>query len=875
MPFQRSYSKVWWGSDNSVPMTANNGNFHLTNYQQNGGFSYGSLDYNHIRSNAAGNLSRIQEVDDENSSKLWAKHESPGSLRSQDSGFSDNDESQSIGGGAGGRRRTSLSSSSPRSVKSDLSENNCSPTMSTRTIETPPTVIRRNKMSLNLTPNRLSFSAPNSPCVERKKDITDDDNANGNTDDTCDLISQLNRISFVNTTPKRKNDYTTDDLSSPSSCKCSPINKDKLSGSTLSLSSSVSSTASIRRRRLVSRKTRRSLMSTNVQPDASPSRLNEYNNETVILGGVDGDANNNSMNFEGAVISPLKANSHGVNFTASTSTPKSKRGKVPVKYGSTLPPTMMPVEYDNPLLNGHPPALQGWLEDIRMSYDREVMSTLQTKSIVLEAFKNMKITSNTVAKIIRQLQQQSVAMQADFDIMEKILKGDTSATLHVALSRAYELLESVDRFTLSLERRSVFFAEFRTDRKRFEENIDHIKLIVKDTRISLEKHHYIQMESLHDDIQVLKRYLLITLRLVFEKLVRVIVQSVEQSKCDLMLRANINMIATLSNMQYDGFASLSDAFVQNEGVRALLMVCLENKLSSVRALALRALATICCSPEAISQFGQAGGLEILKEILQKDAAIETSKKTDAERREAVSLLTQITAPWHGGQCKVEGLKDSAEIIVEGITDIIERTNCCPTLLLCAASLNNLSRVEMTSVYSIMSNETIIKLKDTLQCRGLSGISIFLYEQIVAMLDNMSSNKKCHSHLANSTIINFITSIFQAEFYRKYTSRAEVDAQRRTIKAILHTLARLIHESTLGHEILEQNFIPIFSKLGVLENDDDYGRDISVLARQLNESCTNKSFNRSHESRGSTTMSSSSSLAASGMKFNLTRQESFV
>ncbi|XP_055916834.1 uncharacterized protein LOC129949414 [Eupeodes corollae] len=863
MPFQRSYSKVWWGSDNLLPTTANNGNFHLSN-QQNSGYS--SLDYHLIRSNA-GNLSRIQEVEDENSSKLWAKHESPGSLRSQDSGFSDNDESQSIGGGR--RRRTSLSSSSPRSAKSDLSENNGSPT-SMRTIETPPTVIRRPKMSLNVTPNRLSFSAPNSPCVERKKDIADD---NGNTDDTCDLISKLNRISFVNTTPKR---HDGNDGDSSSSCKCSPITTDKLSSSV----ASVSSTSSIRRRRLVSRKTRRSLMPTNAPLDASPSRFLEYNNETVVLGGAmeeEEDANNNTLHSEGdVVISPLKAKS-GVHFTASTSTPKLKKPSASIKYGSTLP--SMGIEYDNPLLNGHPPALQSWLDDIRMSYDREVMSTLQTKSIVLEAFKNMKITSNTVAKIIRQLQQRSVAMQADFDIMEKILKGNTSASLHVALSRAHELLESVDGFTLALERRSVFFAEFRADRKRFEENIEHIKLIVKDTRISLEKHHYIQMESLHDDIQVLKRYLLITLRLVYEKLVRVIVHSVEQSKCDLMLRANINMIATLSNMQYEGFASLSDAFVQNEAVRALLMICLENKLSSVRALALRALAAICCSPEAISQFNQAGGLEIVRDILQKDGEKEVSKKTDAEKREAVSLLTQITAPWHGGQCRVEGLKDSAEILVEGISDLIERTNCCPTLLLCAASLNNLSRVEMTSVYSIMSNETIIKLKDTLECRGLSGISIFLYEQIVAMLHNMSSNKKCHSHLANSSIINFITSIFQTEFYRKYSSRAEVDAQRRTIKAILHTLARLIHESSLGHEILEQNFIPIFSKVGVLEStDEDYGRDISALARQLNESCANKSFNRSQESRGSTTSSSSTlalPLSASGMKFNLTRQESYV
>lgn len=54
-----------------------------------------------------------------------------------------------------------------------------------------------------------------------------------------------------------------------------------------------------------------------------------------------------------------------------------------------------------------------------------------------------------------------------------------------------------------------------------------------------------------------------------------------------------------------------------------------------------------------------------------------------------------------------------------------RTNCCQTLLLCAASLNNLSRVETTSVYSIMANETMMKLRNTIEMRG-PGVSIFLY-----------------------------------------------------------------------------------------------------------------------------------------------------
>lgn len=119
MAFQRSYSKVWWGSDNQQlssalalsaaagGATANNdgtsftsGGFYYGSYfaqktqqqlnaqrlqcNNHGSGGYHSLDSGSFRS-YVGNLSRIQEVDDEqNNSKLsWGKRDSPGSLRSQ------------------------------------------------------------------------------------------------------------------------------------------------------------------------------------------------------------------------------------------------------------------------------------------------------------------------------------------------------------------------------------------------------------------------------------------------------------------------------------------------------------------------------------------------------------------------------------------------------------------------------------------------------------------------------------------------------------------------------------------------------------------------------------------------------------------------
>ncbi|XP_037955172.1 uncharacterized protein LOC119685056 [Teleopsis dalmanni] len=977
MAFQRSYSKVWWGSDNQLPGMSSTAGSSFTSggyysyfsqqhqqqqqqqqqhHQQfsSGNSGYHSLDFNNFKS-YPGNLSCIQEVDDEqNISKLsWEKRDSPGSLRSQDSGFSDNDESHSTRSLSG--RSTQLGSPS---AKSDVSAQSIGSPTSTHTIATPPTVIRRVGNSAFFSPlvsvsRRISFSgSPVSNASSNKvvRDVADKEGA--------DLLAQLDEMQLVNSTPK-KLDFEDDNLR----CLTPTGSGDKREYDTETGSSG---STKHKRRKRVSRKPtkpltatrRRTLLQDNNETDEAsdassfeeidkdelkdatlPAYNNEtvylgavppkpYNNETVILGGnLMENTNDNTFTIEAAALSPIKG-AVSEQYTANTSTPKAvkqhKKSRVP-QYDFIMPVH----EYENPLLNGHPPALQSWLGDLRMSYEHEVMSTLQTKSIVQEAFKNLTITTNSVAKLIRQLQQRAMYLQADFERIERILSGTQTVSLYDALNNAEHLIENVAEFTKVLERRLVFFNESRMDRKKYEENIEQIKIITRDTRYSLERQHYINMESLLEDLQVLRRILLLALRAVFEKMVRVIVQSIEQGRCDLMLRANINMIATLMNIEYEGFGSLTDAFVQNETVRTLLIVCLENKLTNVRALALRALATICCAPAAIAQLGACGGIEILRDILhvQYESEHEVSidvRHGDIERREAVSLLTQITAPWHGTEHCVDGLKDCVETIVEGLTQLIANTSCIQTLLLCAAALNNLSRIEITSHYSIMSNEAIFKLIETVQKLD-DGVSIFLYEQIVAMLHNMSLNKKCHSHLANGSIINFITSIYQVEFYKSYDSRAECDAQRRTIKMILHTLTRLVHDSSLGIELLEQQSIPAFLKLAVAAtvststngnnstnnstnvdyhipldfSHNSHSRDISLLARQLQ--LANKqaeqlqqdlSSNDGSTSGGSTSGGSDavvaseataktisatgkSTVVSTGLKLNLSRQESFV
>lgn len=107
-----------------------------------------------------------------------------------------------------------------------------------------------------------------------------------------------------------------------------------------------------------------------------------------------------------------------------------------------------------------------------------------------------------------------------------------------------------------------------------------------------------------------------------------------------------------------------------------------------------------------------------------------------------------------------------------------------------------------------------------------------------MLYNMSSNKKSHHHLAGRPLINFLTGAFNQKFFERLESRVETEAQRKTIKNILHVLSRLVASGAIGahDELLESTIVPIFSRIErTLDDRNEHFRDISQLNRRLNES----------------------------------------
>ncbi|KAJ6649490.1 hypothetical protein Bhyg_04726 [Pseudolycoriella hygida] len=854
--FRRGQSKVWWG---------NSDHFGFPSLQQ-------------ITKSNKSNVSP-------DITTSWSyRRGSPGSLKSQDSGFSDSDHSPP----------TNHHSSSNSSPQSSLRNNSftTSPDKLTpkKTVNhrinteifqrspsicsdhsTPPTVIRK-KLNADFvstyTSRRISFSAPNSPVYERigSTDIFKEiDSLNYSTTSPVSTpnkrqpLSDLRNKCDKNRSIKRGTTITRSAGVNRKLLKCVSQFSIGSASDVYQLSSSTNSNESLEAAHVESL-TETSTAMQKAIPQTPKSILKaspkKYNNETVVFGCGDENDSSNDLNVDRNTEPVLPT--YSTLFPTITSTPKSKQQKVSkdrlvgVENSPEfidLSPTMnwetcTYIEYTNPLLNGNASSVQYWLDEIRSSYCHEVLSTLQTKSIAHVISKSAAVNSVSASKIIRSVQVKAENLQGDFECVEQFLSGKASTdAMAIVSSLLLKLNENVMDFVSRLRSKNIF-ATNDTTYNRFEDNISCITEMTLDLQVQIDNQSEdMDFKLLFEDVQVLKRYLLITIRLAFVNLIKVILHRIETTKCDLILRSNLSMISMLSNTEFKQFASLNDAFIDSDAVRLLLTICLESKLSTVRTLSLRALATICSTKETIRQFQQIGGIEILTELLTDDA---NPNRLEPEFREALSLLAQLTAPWHGKTHSIDGLRSCVEKLVERISDILTTTICCQTLLLCAACLNNLSRMETTSIYSLMSHGTVLRLKQACQQRG-PGASIFLYEQVINMLYNMACNRKCHKHLANKHIISFITSIFKTQFYGRYRTRSENTALNRTIKTILHIFAMLIHESSVGKEILDNNIVPIFSQIeeNLSRSHEQSSREISRIVKLLNDSLSNRTFVRSN------------------------------
>lgn len=439
----------------------------------------------------------------------------------------------------------------------------------------------------------------------------------------------------------------------------------------------------------------------NCSYDEADHHHQRYNNETVYFG-----YGENSIMEEKSLHSPSPKIT--AMFPAETSTPKKSNQRI---QSNGILETLFdllpqPVVYKNELLNGNFASVQNWIDALQFNVASEVMSALQSKSIEPDSF---VLTPTYSYKLIKSIQSKAMVLQAEFEKIEKC------SNRNEFLPSVQNLADLLLDFITKQELRRMYYAYSAKDYKKLCENFQSLRDMLRDLKNICAKIDVDDLEEfpICDDMQLIKRYFLITIKILFKVLVSAIVDCVEHAQSEVMLRSNIthlvNLISSSDEYNEGTFSSLSDAFAENSVVRVLLLVCLENKNSLIRALALRTLALVCVSEDTIQQFEINSGFEILRDIIIID---KSCGRSEQEVRESISLLASITAPWQQLSMTEESFKELklyVDDFIEGVTTLLESTTSSQSILICVAVLNNLSRLEATAIYSLISHQTLSTL----------------------------------------------------------------------------------------------------------------------------------------------------------------------
>lgn len=494
-------------------------------------------------------------------------------------------------------------------------------------------------------------------------------------------------------------------------------------------------------------------------------------------------------------------------FPAGTSTPKMKRHLFVLEdLSKLLPPTVV---YKNHLLNGNFASVQNWIDSLQNSVSSEIMSTLQSKSIEMG---NSILTPTLSYKMIKSLQVKVFLLQIEFENVEKC--GNDSSLLPSIQTMTDLMLD----FVTNQEPKKMFYAQCPKYYKKLADNLSSIREMATDLKRLAGKIDIDDLEDypLDEDLQLIKRFFLITVKIIFKLLVSVVADHIEHAQNEMVLRSNITHMANLLSNEYsnlDGFSSLHDALTSNSIVRVLLLVCIENKNDWTRALALRTLSIVCTTEETIQQFEINSGFEIIRDI------IIDAHRSELETKEALSCLASLLGPWQRStESNFKDLKDYAEDYIEVITKIISTTENPQAMLVSIAVLNNLSRLDSSSVYSLVSNQSISTISKAYSAQTRGEYTIFLLEQITSLIYNMSMNRKSHYHLTNKLVLHFILEIFLSSYSKKYEERSKSKAQKNVLNNVMKIMRQL--EATSSNHDVELIISKINSKVSL--NDTSVG-----------------------------------------------------
>ncbi|CAK1589201.1 unnamed protein product [Parnassius mnemosyne] len=410
------------------------------------------------------------------------------------------------------------------------------------------------------------------------------------------------------------------------------------------------------------------------------------------------------------------------------------------------------------LCDRKPEPVQYWLCDLIGSNENECMTTLQSKPIGTEMKALVSASSATITGNIKKVQTHGQIIVHQYSDVIRQMESNTTSEEQICLLVA-NINEFVLAHSITLNTKPPGETPERWDKIKVSLQLYLQKLIDigEDVKLELNESNP-EWNLVQKHLDTLIGIFLETTKAVLVQQMKTLVSIIEEPPSDMILKSTLTSIGHLAMLSENTESSLHEKcvdimrcitelpFVDCGIPRALLTAIIESNKSSIKALSLRALATVCVTADAVKQFEEGGGIEILSDILSDRS------NPEPQMREAITVLTQITAPWLRGHYDLTQLHLYLNSIVENITAILSRTECCQLLLLCTACLVNLVReLELERnenennksdiVEVITRHRTVEKLLEAVKRRG-PNISVFLQEQTAALLASLSRAARC-------------------------------------------------------------------------------------------------------------------------------------
>ncbi|XP_068622971.1 uncharacterized protein insc [Battus philenor] len=480
------------------------------------------------------------------------------------------------------------------------------------------------------------------------------------------------------------------------------------------------------------------------------------------------------------------------------------------------------------LCDRKPEPVQYWLCDLIGSCENECMTTLQSKPLGTEMKALVSASSATITGNIKKVQTHGQIIVHQYSDVIRQIESNMTSEEQICLLVA-NINEFVLAHSITLNTKPPGETPERWDKIKMSLQLYLQKLVDIGEDVKLE------LNESNPEWHLVQKHLDTLIGIFFETTKAVLVQQmktlvsiIEEPPSDMILKSTLTSIGHLAMLSENTESSLHEKctkimksitelpFVDCGVPRALLTAIIESNKSSIKALSLRALATVCVTADAVKQFEEGGGIEILSDILSDKS------NPEPQMREAITVLTQITAPWLRGHYDLTQLHVYLNSIVENITGILSKTDCCQLLLLCTACLVNLVReleletkVEESDrsdiVEVITQHRTVERLLDAVKRRG-PNTSVFLQEQTASLIASLSRVPRCVLGLSRLSAASAALVWFSRASPTLAPRTAELRAQARLHCHAAEALSRLTVVPEVAQQIVQLEGVPHLIRL---------------------------------------------------------------